>query len=180
MSDNRLQKLHAAGQAIWLDFIDRTILRNGDLARRIRDDALTGMTSNPTIFEKAIGGSEDYDAQLRMLASQGKSRDEIYEWTAFKAEYIVSGSGYLSLPLLGDVPASGLTTMELSRDLGLRLKDRMGLVASPDVTVEVVQFRPFYIVGTVEKPGEYPYRPGLNVLEAFAIAGGRPRGSRFP
>ena len=67
--------------------------------------------------------------------------------------------------------------MELSRDLGLRLKDRMGLVDSPDVTVEVVQFRPFYIVGTVEKPGEYPYRPGLNVLEAFAIAGGRPRGS---
>ena len=79
------------------------------------------------------------------------SRDEIYEWTAFKADYIVSASGYLSLPLLGDVSANGLTTMELTRELGLRLKDRMGLVASPDVTVEVVQFRPFYIVGTVEK-----------------------------
>lgn len=105
------------------------------------------------------------------------SRDEIYEWTAFKAEYIVSGSGYLSLPLLGDVSANGMTTTELSHELGLRLKDRMGLVASPDVTVEVVQFRPFYIVGAVEKPGEYPYRPGLNVLEAFAIAGGKPRGS---
>ena len=105
------------------------------------------------------------------------SRDEIFEWTAFKADYIVSGSGYLSLPLLGDVSANGLTTMELSRELGLRLKDRMGLVASPDVTVEVVQFRPFYIVGAVEKPGEYPYRPGLNVLEAYAIAGGRPRGT---
>ncbi len=50
-------------------------------------------------------------------------------------------------------------------------------MASPDVTVEVVQFRPFYIVGAIEKPGEYPYRPGLNVLEAYAIAGGRPRGS---
>ena len=105
------------------------------------------------------------------------SRDEIFEWTAFKADYIVSASGYLSLPLLGDVSANGLTTMELSRELGLRLKDRMGLVASPDVTVEVVQFRPFYIVGAVEKPGEYPYRPGLNVLEAYAIAGGRPRGT---
>ncbi len=105
------------------------------------------------------------------------SRDEIFEWTAFKADYIVSASGYLSLPLLGDVSANGLTTMELTRELGLRLKDRMGLVASPDVTVEVVQFRPFYIVGAVEKPGEYPYRPGLNVLEAYAIAGGRPRGT---
>ena len=108
------------------------------------------------------------------------SRDEIFEWTAFKADYIVSASGYLSLPLLGDVSANGLTTMELTRELGLRLKDRMGLVASPDVTVEVVQFRPFYIVGAVEKPGEYPYRPGLNVLEAFAIAGGRPRGIARP
>ena len=54
MPENRLQQLHDAGQSIWLDFIDRTILRNGDLARRIRDDALTGMTSNPTIFEKAL------------------------------------------------------------------------------------------------------------------------------
>jgi polysaccharide export outer membrane protein/exopolysaccharide production protein ExoF len=105
------------------------------------------------------------------------SRDEIYEWTAFKAEYVVSGSGFLSLPLLGDVQANGLTTAELSQDLGARLKERMGLMASPDVTVEVVQFRPFYIVGAIEKPGEYPYRPGLNVLEAYAIAGGRPRGS---
>jgi polysaccharide export outer membrane protein/exopolysaccharide production protein ExoF len=105
------------------------------------------------------------------------SRDEVYEWTAFKADYVVSGSGSLSLPLLGDVPANGKTTTELQRDLGERLRDRMGLVASPDVTVEIVHFRPFYVVGAVEKPGEYPYRPDLNVLEAYALAGGRPRTS---
>lgn len=64
MSDNRLQRLHDAGQSIWLDFIDRTILRNGDLARRIRNDALTGMTSNPTIFEKALAEGTAYDEQL--------------------------------------------------------------------------------------------------------------------
>jgi protein involved in polysaccharide export with SLBB domain len=75
------------------------------------------------------------------------------------------------------VPANGKTTAELQRDLGERLRDRMGLVASPDVTVEIVHFRPFYIVGAVEKPGEYPYRPDLNVLEAYALAGGRPRTS---
>lgn len=102
------------------------------------------------------------------------SRDEIYEWTAFKAEYMVSAAGSLSLPLLGDIPASGLSTMELSRELGLRLKNRMGLAESPDVTVEVVQFRPFYVVGAVDKPGEYSYRPGLTVLQAYAIAGGKP------
>jgi len=65
---NRLQQLHAQGQSIWLDFIDRTILRNGDLARRIRDDALTGMTSNPTIFEKALADGTAYDAQLSSLS----------------------------------------------------------------------------------------------------------------
>src|SRR6266702_3787853 len=68
MSENRLQTLHAAGQAIWLDYIDRTMLRNGDLERRIRDDALTGMTSNPTIFEKALAEGSVYDDQIRSAA----------------------------------------------------------------------------------------------------------------
>jgi transaldolase len=61
---NRLKLLHDAGTSIWLDYIDRTILRNGDLARRIRDDSLTGMTSNPTIFEKALAEGHAYDEQL--------------------------------------------------------------------------------------------------------------------
>lgn len=61
---NRLQKLHEAGQSIWLDFIDREMLRNGELERRIAEDALTGMTSNPTIFEKALAEGTAYDEQL--------------------------------------------------------------------------------------------------------------------
>jgi transaldolase len=60
----RLHALHAAGQSLWLDYIDRTMLSNGDLSRRIRDDALTGQTSNPTIFEKALAEGDAYDAQL--------------------------------------------------------------------------------------------------------------------
>ena len=62
---NRLQQLHEAGVAIWLDFIERTMLHDGDLERRIRDEALTGMTSNPSIFEKALAEGDAYDAQLR-------------------------------------------------------------------------------------------------------------------
>ncbi len=65
MSTNSLQRLNEAGQSIWLDYIDRTMLRNGDLQRRIRDDALTGMTSNPTIFEKALAEGSAYDDQIR-------------------------------------------------------------------------------------------------------------------
>src|SRR5215203_2459669 len=68
MPENRLQRLHDAGQSIWLDFIDRSILRNGELQRRVRDDALTGMTSNPTIFEKALAEGTEYDDQLASAA----------------------------------------------------------------------------------------------------------------
>ena len=64
MAENALQRLNAAGQSIWLDFIDRTMLRNGDLQRRITDESLTGMTSNPTIFEKALAEGDASDEQL--------------------------------------------------------------------------------------------------------------------
>jgi len=67
MASNRLQELHDAGVSIWLDFIERKILRNGDLDRRIREDCLTGMTSNPTIFEKALAEGSDYDDQIRSV-----------------------------------------------------------------------------------------------------------------
>ncbi len=61
---DRLRQLHDAGQSIWLDYIDRSLLRSGELARRIDRDSLTGMTSNPTIFEKALAEGHAYDAQL--------------------------------------------------------------------------------------------------------------------
>ena len=78
MPENRLRQLHDAGQSIWLDFIDRTILRNGELVRRLRDDALTGMTSNPTIFEKALAEGSAYDDQLR-AAPHGLTAMELFE-----------------------------------------------------------------------------------------------------
>jgi len=65
VTQNALERLHDAGQSIWLDYIDRTMLHDGDLARRIRDDALTGMTSNPTMFAKALASGPAYDDQIR-------------------------------------------------------------------------------------------------------------------
>jgi transaldolase len=64
MAKNRLKELHDLGQSIWLDSIDRRMLQDGELDRRIRDDALTGMTSNPTIFQKALASSNAYDEQI--------------------------------------------------------------------------------------------------------------------
>jgi transaldolase len=75
---DRLQQLHDAGQSIWLDFIDRSLLRSGELARRIDRDSLTGMTSNPTIFEKALAEGAAYDAQLSG-ASPDLSAWELFE-----------------------------------------------------------------------------------------------------
>lgn len=76
---NPLAQLAKAGQSVWFDQMERKLVTSGALQRMIEDDDLRGLTSNPTIFEKAIGGSEDYDSQLNTLASQGKSRDEIYD-----------------------------------------------------------------------------------------------------
>lgn len=75
-----LHALHAAGQSIWLDFIDRAMLGTGVLEARIRDEALTGMTSNPTIFEKALATGQAYDAQLAGAVAAG-TRDA---WTLFE------------------------------------------------------------------------------------------------
>ncbi|MGH7618987.1 MAG: transaldolase [Gemmatimonadaceae bacterium] len=81
MTDNPLWRLNAAGQSIWLDYIDRTMLRNGDLQRRIRDEALTGMTSNPTIFEKALAEGAAYDDQIRS-ATGDRTALELFELIA--------------------------------------------------------------------------------------------------
>ena len=78
MSKNRLQQLQELGQSIWLDNIDRKMLYNGDLERRIREDALTGMTSNPTIFEKALSEGSDYDEQL-LSADSGLTPHQLFE-----------------------------------------------------------------------------------------------------
>ena len=78
MSNNRLQQLQDLGQSIWLDNIDRKMLNNGDLERRIREDALTGMTSNPTIFEKALSEGSDYDEQL-LSADPGLTPHQLFE-----------------------------------------------------------------------------------------------------
>jgi transaldolase len=79
MAKNKLQELHDAGQSIWLDSIDRRMLHNGELERRIREDALTGMTSNPTIFQKALSSSNAYDEQIVTAEEEGLSSWELFE-----------------------------------------------------------------------------------------------------
>lgn len=76
---NPLRQLGAHGQSPWYDFITRDLIASGELARLIREDGLRGMTTNPTIFEKAIAGSDLYDADIRRLAAAGRTPAEIFE-----------------------------------------------------------------------------------------------------
>ena len=76
---NRLAQLSALGQSVWYDQMRRSLLKEGTLKRFIEDDDLRGLTSNPTIFEKAIGGTNEYDEDLTRLAREGKDATAIYE-----------------------------------------------------------------------------------------------------
>jgi len=80
--DNRLRRLEAFGQSMWLDCIERALLVNGELERLIRDDGISGVTFNPVIFEKAIAQHAEYDAAIALLAQRGSDTKEIYETLA--------------------------------------------------------------------------------------------------
>jgi transaldolase len=79
MDSNPLLKLKALGQSIWLDYIERGMFESGELAHLIKRDGLAGITSNPAIFEKAITGHEDYDAEIARLARSSRDATEMYE-----------------------------------------------------------------------------------------------------
>jgi len=97
---------------------------------------------------------------------------EYFDWAVFANEYAVSASGTVSLPLIGSLPATGRTTEEFATSVAETLQKRAGLLRPPEATVEIVQYRPVYVVGTVQHSGEYPYRPGMTVLQAIGLAGG--------
>jgi exopolysaccharide production protein ExoF len=106
------------------------------------------------------------------LGIQDKLRIYAHEWPALTGEFTVGAGGSVSLPLIGAVPAAGLETQDLAKAISERLQANSELRSRPSITVEVAQYRPFYIMGGVERPGEYAYRPGMTVLTAVSIAGG--------
>jgi polysaccharide export outer membrane protein len=87
------------------------------------------------------------------------------------AEFLVSDSGVIAFPLVGQVKAAGLTLDQFQTNLATALKNG-GFVVNPNVSTEVIEYRPFYILGEVQKPGSYPYQAGLTALSAIATAGG--------
>ncbi|WP_395446897.1 polysaccharide biosynthesis/export family protein [Aminobacter sp. UC22_36] len=99
------------------------------------------------------------------------------DWSSVSGDYTVGPSGKLSLPFVGETPATGKTTAEIAETIGKTLQDKFGLSDRPEASVEVAQFRPFYISGDIQSPGQYAYAPDLTVLKAISIAGGMRRGA---
>jgi transaldolase len=122
---NPLVDIRRLDQSLWLDFISRKVLTNGELKRRIDEDALRGVTSNPAIFEKAIGGSADYDDTIREQAQQGKSAEEIYIGLAV-ADVQAACDLFRGLYDSHDNSSDGYVSLEVSPKLAL---DTEGTIA---------------------------------------------------
>lgn len=99
-----------------------------------------------------------------------KIKITVYNEPSLSGDFDIDPNGVISLPLAGTVRAVGLTQVQLEQELAKKF--RTEYLRNPRVTVAILQYRAVYIVGEVEKQGEYPYKPGLNVLTAMAMAGG--------
>jgi hypothetical protein len=137
-------------------------------------------TSMGLVFFAAMAGpasSTEYrlgsDDRIRLLVHEWRSaRSEAFAWTPLNGEFTVGARGTVSLPLIGEVKAEGLTTEELGPLISETLQKTIGLRERPSTSVEIARYRPIYVTGDVGAPGEFPYRPGLTVLKALALAGG--------
>lgn len=104
------------------------------------------------------------------LGPADKVRITVYGEETLTGEYSVSGSGVISFPLIGEVRAADRTLPQIREEIRTKLSD--GYLREPQVSAEVLTFRPFYILGEVNRPGQYPYTDGLTVPKAVATAGG--------
>jgi len=111
------------------------------------------------------------------LDSGDRLRIVVFGQEGLTNSYAVDASGHIAMPLIGSVSAHGVTTDELSSRIADKL--RQGFIREPHVAVEIESYRPFFILGEVTQPGQYPYSPNMTVETAIAIAGGfGPRGYR--
>ena len=126
-------------------------------------------------------GSSTYAAYQETAASSAVNRPytlhtndqvhvQVYNEQTITGDYVVDSTGYLSIPVAGRVRAAGLTVAELERRVAAQLNG--SILKDARVNIQVANYAPFYIRGEVKKPGEFPYKPGLTIADAVALAGG--------
>ncbi len=106
-----------------------------------------------------------------LLQAGERLKITVYGEDALTAEYDVNPAGFVVMPLIGSIKAAGRSQSEFGKDIANKYL-RGGFLQDPHVTVAIVQFKPFYVLGEATTPGEYPFRSGLNVHSAVAMAGG--------
>ncbi len=115
----------------------------------------------------AAGGGDRVEYEL---GAGDKVKVTVFGHDDLSGKFLVGGNGDVALPLIGKVPAGGLTVTELEARIVDALKP--DYLKNPRVSVEVLNYRPFYIIGEVKKPGSYAYVSGMTVVNAIALAGG--------
>jgi exopolysaccharide production protein ExoF len=129
----------------------------------------------PALSAEYVLGPQD---KIRLKVVEWRAgKAEYYEWVPFGGEYTVNPAGRVSFPMIGEITAEGRTSDQLARAVTAELYKRTGLMGAQEAAVEIVQYRPFYVLGDVDRPGEFAFRPGLSVLQAVSVAGGLHRPS---
>lgn len=138
--------------------------------------AAQGVTASPSSSAAVASPAPDGGAVTSgqaagyKLGHGDKVRIIVFNEPTLSGEFAVSDNGSLSLPLIGDVPADGRSARDVVTDIQQKLAD--GYLREPRVSLDILSYRPFYILGEVSKPGEYPYVTGLTVMNAVATAEG--------
>ncbi len=145
--------------------------------------ALAGCSQVPASYTNSYENAqarsyENAQARLPIRQSLGsytlgpndQVRVQVYNEATITGDYVVDGAGFLAIPVAGRIKATGLTTQQLERRITSKLNG--GILKDARVTVQVSAYAPFYIRGEVKKPGEFPYKPGITLGDAVALAGG--------
>lgn len=113
----------------------------------------------------------EYHPQGYRLGAGDQIRVIVYGEDELTGDYRVDDQGRVALPLLGGLNATNLTAQEFEGAIGAELR-RRNILHDPSISVEVIAYRPIFVLGEVAKPGQYPYQPGMTLLTAVAVAGG--------
>jgi len=124
----------------------------------------------PSQTSSSSGRAAIINDESYRLGAGDKMKITVYGEQDLSGEFLVSSNGQVQFPLLGEIHAAGLTAQDFSKTLAAELGAKY--LRSPKVSIEIETYRPFYIIGEVNKPGEYPYESGLSLHGAVALAGG--------
>lgn len=133
--------------------------------------------ARPAITVETAQSDTDLQAGDYKLGVSDKVRVIVYNEPTLSGEFAVSAAGTLAFPLIGEVTAFNKTTQQIADDVQKKLAD--GYLNDPKVSIEVITYRPYFILGEIKTPGQYPYTNNLTVLNAIATAAGfTPRADR--